>query len=396
MERSSSTLKRHDIIHRKKEKYTGRHALKTPKNVIEPANAFSHLSDLLGLKGSFIPSRSRQRWIEDEGQRSPSQDEDFNSFVRQLEQHGHMNMLTAEKGTLPLDITPKQARLITSTAVSNSQRRKFLQWEKEGGSMDTRHFPSAYIKGDGHVEGDIDIDASKRVSTGELPSSEKIQQSSKESSDADDSHKQIEKMKMLLKKAATLNDAGNKEKKGFLGFSSNQLSMADVDHSLKGELASHAFLGNALHTENEQPLTHEMINKLQLDPAWDAMEAKILAQNGRRVVPMPLPVSKIDREMMPPLGEPVGQAYLPRGRRIHTDLVNNFHKATGFLSQPLREDLHSSSYYSHFQPADQGLPQTINVGGSLGKLISIDNNIKDLCSANIDALKKIRKLYFLY
>ena len=368
---SVSTLKRYDIAKKGQGKSRNEKTIKTPKSIIQPANAFSHLSDLLGLKGSFIPNHSKQRWIEDEEDSGHNSNEDFNAYAKQLEDHRQSNELGVEKGTLPLDISPQQVALITSTADNNSQRRKFLQWEKEGGSMDTRHFPSTYIEGEHHVQRNIDTDASKRVSTGELYSNEMKKETTKAIQGADYAMKQNENIKNLSKDMTELSELGSKDKKGFMGYLANQLGMADDNHGLKNELTTHAFLGTALHSANEQPLSHEMINKLQLDPAWDAMEAKILAQNGRRLMQMPIPVNKIDREMMPPLGEPVGQAYLPNGHKTQTNLISNFHKPAGFMIQPLGEDFHPSSYYSHFQPSEQGLPQTINVGGSLGKLHSI-------------------------
>ena len=365
------SLKRQDItkVESKTEK------LKTPKNVIETANAFGHLSELLGLKGSFIPSQSKQKWMEDEEERNnPDSNNDVSSYEQQAEQHHQMHELGAEKGTLPLDISPQQAALITSTADRNSQRRKFLQWEKEGGSMDTRHFPSMFIKGQRSVEGlEVDADAAKRVSTEHSPSNEKHDSDSfhgQEGKTKDDDHTQDSD-----KDKAIFSDVASKDKKGYMGYISSQFGISDENRRLSNELGPHSFLGTAFHSANDPPLSHEMINKLQLDPAWDAMEAKILAQNGRKVMPMPLPVSKIDREMMPPLGEPVGQAYLPSGHQSHAALVSNFHKAAGFMTQPLRGDLHPSSYYSHFQPTDQGLPQTINVGGSLGKIFSCPLNL---------------------
>ena len=373
---SVSTLKRYDIANKGQEKSTNEKTAKITKNIIQPANAFSHLSDLLGLKGSFIPNHSKQRWIEDEEDSGPNSNEDVNPYAKQLDEHRQTTELGVEKGTLPLDMSPQQVALITSTADNNIQRRKFLQWEKEGGSMDTRHFPSTYIEGEHNVQGSIDTDASKRVSTGGLSSNEKQKQASKAIQGVDDTLKQNENMQKLSKEGVALNEVGDKDKKGFMGYLANQLGMIDDSHSLKNELTTHSFLGTAFHSANEQPLSHEMINKLQLDPAWDAMEAKILAQNGRRLMQMPLPVNKIDREMMPPLGEPVGQAYLPNGHQTQTNLISNFHKPAGFMVQPLGEDLHPSSYHSHFQPTDQGLPQTINIGGSLGKSKNNNNKIK--------------------
>ena len=374
---SFSSLKRHDIAKKAEDKNDDEHAVKTPKNVIEPTNAFNHLSDLLGLKGSFIPSQSKQRWLEDEDS-TPNPSENFNNYMKQLQQHNQAKTLESEKGILPLDITPEQAALITSTADHNSQRKKFLQWEKEGGSMDTMHFPSRYIKGERSIEGNgIDSDASKRVSTEEPPSNVKMPHVSRAiKGRGGTSHKENGQVKSSLKDTITLKDIGNKDKKGFLRYLSEQAGPTEESHSPKSELTSHAFLATAFHSTNEQPLTHDMINKLQLDPAWDAMEAKMLLQNSRKAIPMPLPVSKIEREMMPPMGEPIGQAYLPNHGQ--TNLVSNFHRAAGFMSEPLREDLHPSAYYSHFQPMEQGTPQTLNVGGSLGKLSIVANDISPL------------------
>ena len=388
---SFSNLKRHDIAKKTEDKNDDEHSVKTLKNVIEPTNAFSHLSDLLGLKGSFIPSQSKQRWLEDEEDSTQNPNENFNNYMKQLQQHSQVKTLESEKGILPLDITPEQAALITSTADHNSQRKKFLQWEKDGGSMDTMHFPSRYIKGERSIEGNgIDSDASKRVSTEEPPSNVKIPHISRAIKGIGTSLRENGQGKSSLKDITTLKDIGNNDKKGFLGYESEQVGPSEESHSPKSELTSHAFLATTFHSTNEQPLTHDMIKKLQLDPAWDAMEAKMLLQNNRKAIPMPLPVSKIEREMMPPLGEPIGQAYLPN--HSQANLVSNFHRAAGFMSEPLREDLHPSSYYSHFQPMDQGTPHTLNVGGSLGKLRIVTN---DVMSPPFNMYESVRKLVML-
>lgn len=359
------TIKRYDISatrNQKAETTSMEKSLKTPKNVIETTNGYGHLSELLGLKGSFIPSQSRQHWVQDEG--DPETNE-FHSYSQQPGQHHMMNGFTAEKGTLPIDISPQQAALISATADSNSQRQKFLQWEKQGGSMDTKHFPSTFIKGERSVDS-IDSEASKRVSTEQAPTRE--QQNDLHSQN--DAIKQNDAKYEDSKKEPTIyNDIGMKDKKGYMGYLNNQFGLAEEGHRINGDMMQHNFLGSTFHSSNDQPLTHEMINKLQLDPAWDAMEAKILRDHGRKVVPLQLPESKIDREMMPPIGEPVGQAYLPNHQQLHDTLLNNFHKAAGFSAQPLRADLHPSSYYSHFQPTDQNMPQTLNIGGSLGNML---------------------------
>lgn len=376
-EAKQANLKWHEISKQERQnRHTISKASKTPKNFIEPGTEFGHLSELLGLKGSFIPSQSRQHWLGDEVETNRADSSNaLESYPQQPEsrhnnnQH-QINEIGTEKGTLPLDISPRQAALITSTADKNSQRQKFLKWEKEGGSMDTRHFPSAFIRGDRNLDGNsIDSGASKRVSTEQTPTE---QISNIVHGEHDASVKQDVATNDATNPETTLySDERSKDKKGFMGYTNSLLDLSSEEgHRINEAMASHAFVGNSFHSSNEQPLTHEMINKLQLDPAWDAMEAKILGENGRRVVPMPLPVSKIDREMMPPLGEPVGQAYLPNGHhRLHTDLVSKFHKAAGFITEPLRQDLPTQSYYSHYQPSDQGIPQTLNIGGSLGKHI---------------------------
>ena len=411
---SFAPLKRHQITkisvgkeHRVSDK--SENDVKIPKHVIESGmqgNPFGHLSELLGLKGSFIPSQSRQRWMEDEeqSQKGPDQDTESeipsasdseihsvpesdtrsgtDSEIRSVDQYRSNGLA---KGTLPIDISPQQAQLITSTADSNSQRKKFIEWEKEGGSMDTRHFPSTFIKGETNRNAQItlDSDPSKRVSTQPNPDSlnSKVRTGAEFRDVQDGQPKQqvpnsqtSQPQNHVASETSSYSDLSAKEnKKGFMGFASNPLAALDLAqaHGLSSELATgHSYLGNAMHSPNEQPLSHDMINKLQLDPAWDAMEAKILAQHGRRVMPMPLPVNKIEKEMLPPVGEPVGQAYLPDGQQaqITNGLADNFHKAAGFVMKPLRQDLESSSLYAHFQPSGQTEPHAMNVGGAMGKL----------------------------
>lgn len=411
---SFAPSKRHQITKISVEKkhqipFKSENDVKIPKHVIEAGvqgNPFGHLSELLGLKGSFIPSQSRQRWMEDEEQNQKGPDQDTESEIRsasESETHpGSDSEMTRSgsdsesrsayqypsnglaKGTLPIDISPQQAQLITSTADSNSQRKKFIEWEKEGGSMDTRHFPSTFIKGESNRNAQItlDTDPSKRVSTQPNPDSlnSKVRTGA-EFRDMQDSqpkqempNKQNSQPQNNVASGTSYSDMSAKvNKKGFMGFATNPLAALDFAqaHGLSNELATgHNYLGNAMHSPNEQPLSHDMINKLQLDPAWDAMEVKILAQHGRRVMPMPLPVNKIEKEMLPPVGEPVGQAYLPDGQQaqIANGLADNFHKVAGFVSKPLRQDLESSSLYEHFQPSEQTGPHAINVGGATGKV----------------------------
>ncbi len=148
------------------------------------------------------------------------------------------------------------------------------------------------------------------------------------------------------------------------------------DHQMGEQFpAAHGYMGgkagdqipfSAPHSEvasksGEQPLTHAMINNLQMDPAWDAMEAKLLADHGHQVMPMRIPSNKIEKEMMPPEGEPVGQAYLPHPRHaMHSDMMTESRTPAEYS----QETAHPPSYYSHYE-AHNG-PHTIHMGGTLG------------------------------
>eukprot|EP00795_Rhopilema_esculentum_P011578 gene11578-21815_t len=317
------------------------------------SNPFGHLSELLGLKGSFIPSQSRQRWLADEEENRNEQRNDESSSLEKIVTHPEMGSseLSAMKGTLPLDVSPQQAALITSTAESNEQRRKFMDWEKQGGSMDTRHFPSTFIKGG-------DSTASKRVSTQRNPDavSVSIRQGANsyrvEGGHMKNEVHRSENVERILNELNPNADSlttetnvaknqpepsqdkpeiykalENKDKKRFVGFMPNQFGVLDGNHGLSNEvLPGHSLFGSAMH---DQPLTHDMINKLQLDPAWDAMEVKILAQHGQRVIPMQMPMTKIEKEMMPPDGIPVGQAYLPANHHMHSSMLENLQSDAG-------------------------------------------------------------------
>ena len=375
---SVSTIKKHEIESGfKDKKYHINFRKNSPKNVIESGmqtNPFGHLSELLGLKGSFIPSQSRQRWLADEEENRNEQRNDESSSLEKMVTHPEMDSseLSAAKGTLPLDVTPQQAALIASTADSNEQRRKFMDWEKQGGSMDTRHFPSTFIKGG-------DSTASKRVSTQRNPDAVSVSISQGVNSfRAEGGHVKIEdhrsdNVERILNelnpnadslttetnvakhqpepsqdKPEIYKDLENKDKKRFVGFMPNQFGVLDGNHGLSNEvLPGHSLFGSAMH---DQPLTHDMINKLQLDPAWDAMEVKILAQHGQRVMPMQMPMTKIEKEMMPPDGIPVGQAYLPANHHLHSSMLENLQSDAG-------------------QAMAQGNAggHAINVGGAIGK-----------------------------
>ena len=372
MAKSAVKQKKHQIP-------MGKGKREMPKDFIESfsqPNPMGHLSELLGIKGSFIPSEARQNWMDDDDH--PSQAETITSEresqempeTRSGSKDYRRKKLQSLKGVLPLDITPQQAEMITSTAGSNNQRQKFLKWEQHAGSMDLQHYPSTYIGGGKNHEG------AREMSTfGESRKLAKIRNGpaySRMKSEASSPKMESAKPKQQVPSAESYRNIGSEERNGYMGAVSDQItnSYDDVrNHEINNAISMvHGFMGKKVSNANDQPLTHDMIKNLQLDPAWDAMEANLLAEHRHHAAAMPVPESKIDREMMPPQDEPIGQAYLPDAQQLHhAAMVSNFHNIAGFDMQPVRPDMKASSYFAHYQPLLHHEPHTINVGGALGK-----------------------------
>eukprot|EP00794_Sanderia_malayensis_P017969 gene17969-19765_t len=368
---------------------------KTPKHTIERSrNPFGHLSDLLGLKGSFIPSQAHQNWLADEqDQRLSDADIEAGSERRPFKHAGgggDNNEDTSEiHGSLPINISPRQNNFIAATPDSNKQRQKFLKWEHRSGSLDLRHFPSKYL----HVASDAgvaDDEVAEAVEDAQVAPRRRGHGNGKGGVVGSVSGKYgsfsqklegIESKKMAHNIAEDTNrETGIAAKKGYMGYMTDGFDspidhvnhMASQQRLQQQDVVSSYAENKAMREQGEvQPLTHSMINNLQLDPAWDAMETKILTQHGQRPRPMSLPANKIEQEMMPPEGEPIGQPYLPSKQPSADQLLTtNFQKTAAANGYALPREQEAASklaqYYSHYE-AQTGPHHNIKMGGALGK-----------------------------
>ena len=365
---------------KQKQNYAAKDFIEKPSELGD----MSHLSELLGISGAFVPSRERQV-IHDEV--TPFDDMVDSRSHENREYFHHPKESSPIMVSVDYRMQPRgNSGLKTKQYISSGSKTEPMEFIQHSSRhqlrpVDYDHYPAEFILPKEESLKSPKMGASLPNSIENKPDINSLRKAMYEEGkpkqlipSVNPSFLPFYNTRLPSKKwQAEPAESGKPEKKASLNMMRDHYTTA-LEHTLGfspdivGGADRMKYFGE-VRGRSREPMNHEIIHRIQLDPSWDKLEQKYLEQDGRKPS-YTVPMNKLEKAMMPPPGVPVGTPYFPLHRYQFGSGFNTMHFHNHQQSMyPAPESSHPIETSGRNEQREVGQfvpPVDYNIGGAIG------------------------------